>query len=442
MKQSRWKILFLALSFICLKSVIAQPANVSEMHNASDTRKSFAVTLFSNGYAYPKSGDEVLSHISEKGISGWDDAGFYTRTFFYPQNQGRISVSLKLKSPDGNSKIKIRLDGLGKSYEIIVNKAPDFITIPVGAFEINKACYHYIEIRGVIKTGKYFPEIESLIISGPAAKNLKYNLSEYKGAASTHLWYEYPKYDGVAWFYNEVSVPVGVNATNAYYMTNGFSDGYMGIQLNSVKERRIIFSVWSNYSTDNPKEIPADYAVTLLKKGKGVYADQFGNEGSGGHSHLVFNWKQGVTYKLLLGAKAVGDHTIYTAYYFAPENGSWKLMAQWDKTKTSGKLLSALYSFVENFGPNGNEFYKACYGNQWIYTSSCKWVELTKCSLTTTASPSKHQRYDYGAGVENNMFYMFTGGFKEMNNLAPQSTIERKANSKAPDIDFSALPNE
>jgi len=37
---------------------------------------------------------------------------------------------------------------------------------------------------------------------------------------------------------------------------------------------------------------------------------------------------------------------------------------------------------------------------------------------------------------------MFTGGFKEMNNLAPGSIIERKANGVSPDIDFSTLPDK
>ena len=440
MKQSRWKFLLFLLSFISLKSIIAQPVKDRQIQNSFDTTNSYKVSLFSNTYVYPGTGDEASNNISQKGLAGWKDASVFTRTFFYPQQAGKIWVAVKLKSPEGGSKIKVQLDSSGKSYEIAVNKSADFITLPVGTFDINKASYHYIEIRGTSKTANDFPDIESLIISGPAAKDLKYNLSEYKGAASTHLWYQYPKDSTVAWFYNEVSVPTGVDATNAYYMTNGFSGGYLGIQVNSPVERRIIFSVWSNYNTNDPKQIPSEYAVKLIKKGPEVNSGDFGNEGSGGHSHLVFMWKPDVTYKFLLGAKSAGDHTIYTAYYFAPENGSWKLIAQWDKTKTGGKLFSGLYSFVENFGPNGNDYFKARYGNQWICTPSGTWIELTKCSLTTTASPSKHQRYDYGAGVENNLFYMFTGGFKEMNNLAPHSVIERKPNGVAPDINFSTLP--
>jgi hypothetical protein len=423
-----------SLSILILGNTKAQTDN-------HDTNK-FDVILFSNGYVYPQSESWRSNHISKQGLVNWKDPQTFTRTFFYPQQPGNIQLALKLKSPEGDSKLKVQLDSTGKSYDISINKSADYITIPVGTFSIHDARYHFIQIKAISKSGEYFPDIQSLVISGPAAKNLKYNLSEYRGAASTHLWYQYPKDSTIAWFYNEVTIPKGVDAVNAYYMTNGFSGGYSGIQLNSATERRFIFSVWSNYSTNDPKEIPADYAITLIKKGKDVFTGEFGNEGSGGHSHLVYPWKQGITYKILIGAKPKGDHTIYSCYYFAPENGKWNLMAIWDKTKTDGKYFSGLYSFVENFGGNGNDFFKAAYGNQWVCTPSGTWIELTKCSLTTTASPTKHQRYDYGAGVEDNKFYMFTGGFKEMNNLAPHSVIERKANGVHPDIDFATLPDK
>lgn len=400
------------------------------------------VTLFSNGYVYPARESWKENSIGEKGLVRWNDAGVGTRTYFYPQESGRITVAVKLRSSDGESRIRVQLDGAGKSYEIAVKRGDAFVTMPAGDFDITDARYHYIGITGVSKTGRFFPDIEAVVLSGPAAEHVKYNTGAYRGAPSTHLRYEVPGDSTVAWFYTEVSVPEGVNATNAYYETNGFADGYMGIQVNSPTERRFIFSIWSNYRTDNPKEIPSEYAVKLIKKGKGVFSGDFGNEGSGGHTHLVFPWKNGTTYKLLVGAKPAGDHTIFTAWYFAPENGSWRLIAQWDKSKTGGKLLSHLYAFVENFGGNGNEFFKAHYGNQWVCTPSGAWMELTSCSLTTTADPVKHARYDYGAGVENNQFYMFSGGFKEMNNLTPHSVIRREANGKAPEVDLKALEEE
>ena len=90
-------------------------------------------------------------------------------------------------------------------------------------------------------------------------------------------------------------------------MANGFKEGYFGIQVNSDKERRILFSIWSPFTTDDPKSIPDSLKIVLLNKGKNVYTGEFGNEGSGGQSYLRFNWKADVTYKFLTQIKPNGE---------------------------------------------------------------------------------------------------------------------------------------
>jgi hypothetical protein len=292
-------------------------------------------------------------------------------------------------------------------------------------------------MHGVKKSGSYFPDVASLVLSGDATEGIKYNKSEYRGAASTHLRYKIQESDDVEWFYNEIKVPAGYDNLNAYYMVNGFSGGYFGIQVNSSTERRILFAVWSNYNTDNPTEIPSDYAVKLLKNGSNaVLSEPFGGEGSGGHSYLKFNWKTETVYKFLVHAEASGaDKTIYTGYYFAPENNEWRMIACWEKPKTGGRLLSGIYSFVENFSDNGNDAFKAYYGNQWIKTKQQQWEELTQCTLTTTASEEKHQRYDWGGGSEDGWFYMFSGGFQQLGNSKPKDIFTRPAKGIEPKID-------
>ena len=69
-------------------------------------------------------------------------------------------------------------------------------------------------------------------------------------------------------------------------MVNGFGEGYFGMQCNSETERRILFSVWSPFDTQEPKLIPDSLKIKLLRKGEGVYIGEFGNEGSGGKSFL------------------------------------------------------------------------------------------------------------------------------------------------------------
>ena len=60
-------------------------------------------------------------------------------------------------------------------------------------------------------------------------------------------------------------------------MANGFGQGYFGIQVNSLTERRVLFSVWSGYSTNDPSTIPPEWVVTLNKSGPGVTTGSFGN---------------------------------------------------------------------------------------------------------------------------------------------------------------------
>ena len=84
-----------------------------------------------------------------------------------------------------------------------------------------------------------------------------------------HLGYTLPRED-IEWFYNEIVVPEEGDIPSSYYMACGFGEGYFGMQNNSPYPRRVLFSVWSPYQTDNAAEIPDSLRVTLVKKGAGV----------------------------------------------------------------------------------------------------------------------------------------------------------------------------
>ena len=83
-------------------------------------------------------------------------------------------------------------------------------------------------------------------------------------------------------------------------MANGFGEGYFGIQVNSETERRILFSIWSPFKTDDPNSISqTTKKLDYLKKENGVTSGEFGNEGSGGQSYKVFNWQAETRYGFL-----------------------------------------------------------------------------------------------------------------------------------------------
>jgi hypothetical protein len=225
----------------------------------------------------------------------------------------------------------------------------------------------------------------------------------------------------------------------SYYEACGFSRGYFGIQVNSPTERRIIFSVWDsgNEAADRNK-VEAENRVQLLAKGKDVVAESFGNEGTGGHSHLVYPWKTGDTYRFLVSAQPDGATTIYTAWFYFPENQAWGMIARFRAPK-DGKYLRGLYSFNEDFsGANGQEQRLAEFGNQWIKTTDGRWMELTKARFTHTARGIYKDRIDRAAGTVGDRFYLTNGGFKA-ESMEYGDQVSRAASGKAPDVE---LPNQ
>jgi hypothetical protein len=380
--------------------------------------------------------------IGKGGIKNWNETGTIIRTYFKVEQTGKLNLAILAKSVSGISTVKITCGN--KTVETKVANV-ELDTVSIGIFEIKEKGYHFIEIQGIKKSGAYFPEIESILIGGEVTAGKVYFAKDdfYWGrrGPSVHLNFQMPENAGdVAYFYNEITVPDGNDILGSYFMANGFGQGYFGIQVNSETERRILFSVWSPFKTDNPGEIPEDQKIKLLKKGEGVYTGEFGNEGSGGQSYFKYMWKAGTTYRFLLKGKPTGTgETDFTAWFFAPEVGKWKLIASFRRPKTD-VYLTRLHSFLENFyTETGNVTRKGNYSNQWIYNSQKNWIEITKMKFTADATARKESRMDYSGGAENQSFFLQNCGFFSETTTI-DSYFERKATGIPPLINFEDLP--
>lgn len=399
------------------------------------------VPMAGNSWSVGKSGS---SHeiITNSGVGGWDNPSTMIKTYFRTGRTGKIQLAIRARVVTGRSKIKIQIGN--ETKELSVSNTA-FDTIDVGTFNIKKAGYQTMILIGVKKSSESYAEISDLIIGGEAIdRDTRYVKDDFywgRRGPSVHLNYEIPIDAGNAeWFYNEITVPKGNDVVGSYFMANGFGEGYFGIQVNSTTERRILFSVWSPFKTDQPGEIPEDQKIILLKKGKVVNSGAFGNEGSGGQSYRIYNWKSGITYRFLLkGAPTVNNSTDYSAYFFVPESGQWELIASFRRPKTN-TYLQRLHSFLENFIPeNGNIQREAIYSNQWICNSSGKWVELKKARFTADATARKEARLDYSGGIENGVFFLKNCGFFN-EKTAIDTWFTRPYSGKIPVIDFSVLP--
>lgn len=400
--------------------------------------------------AIPPSGNSwVVNNLDENkviiskdgGITSWTKTGNVIETYFKTEAKGEVHLGLTINVPEGESKLKVTLGGISK--EVTISNTA-FQKIPVGIFNLEKSGYHTIKIEAIEKSKNVIANIKEVLIGGPATKDgvtfVKDDFYWGRRGPSVHLSYETPQNTDIVYFYNEITVPKKEDVIGSYFMANGFGEGYFGMQVNSDTERRILFSVWSPYETQNPNDIPEDYKIILLNKGEGVTTGEFGNEGSGGQSYEVFDWKAGNTYKFLLkGEPSVNNSTDYTAYFFAPEENEWKLIASFRRPYTS-TYLKRPHSFLENFiTDTGFISRKGEYSNQWIYDTKGAWHELTKAKFTADATARKGNRLDYAGGVENNTFFMKNCGFFS-DNTAIDSYHERTANGVAPNIDFSDLP--
>lgn len=365
-------------------------------------------------------------------VRGWADAKTTIAWYGLIRTAGKLDVSVRLHLPAGStSKLSMSVDGR-RLKAITVHGADGSVVASFGTYDVKETGGHRFALDGLAKTGADFGEIEALVLGGAAVKDAMFNLTRQRGAPSVHLNFAIP--DGVQakWFYNEVTVKK--DPIWSYYEACGFSRGYFGIQVNSPTERRIIFSVWDSGEepTDRGKVAQQD-RVQLLQKGPGVFAGDFGNEGTGGHSHLVYPWKTGETYRFLVSAQPDGANTIYTGYFYFPEKKAWGLIASFRAPKDGG-YLTHLYSFNEDFsGANGQQLRLAEFGNQWIKTTDDKWMELTKARFTHTARGQYKDRLDRGAGVAGDKFYLTNGGFKP-ESIEFGDEIQRQASGQAPDV--------
>ena len=313
------------------------------------------------------------ARISERsGVTRWTDPALSVNWYGRFQQTGEVTAKVELRLPkDAESKLKLTV--AGQSRELAVKGAGGDTVDDRG-------------LRGLhhLRSGLSTVHAGIAECSGPAVRrpgtlyagwtvrlstDAHFNLKERRNAASVHLIYPVPADTNVAAFYCEVTAVEDPTAT--FYMACGWHRGYFGMQVNSPTERRIIFSVWDsgNEAVDRDK-VAEENRVQLVSKGEGVFSGDFGNEGTGGHSHLKYTWKTGETTTLHRHGPAHrrDPHDLLRLLLSSRQAGSGcSSLPGRHPRKAAG--CADLHSFSENFwGSNGHLVRKALYGNQWIRT--------------------------------------------------------------------------
>ncbi len=398
------------------------------------------IPLGGNAYA------NGTAEIRDSGLVKWTDSSIIT-VYFRTDAPQTFAVSLRLQTV-GNSEIQVSAGNTSFTKQI---NNTNFDVVNIGKLVVSKPGYVKIDLKGIRKTGTVFANVSDLILKHEKGDT---SLVYVKGGSSFHfgrrgpsVHLRYPPPDelknDVRWFYNEITVPVGNDQLGSYFMADGFGEGYFGMQVNSPTERHVLFSVWSPFETQNPKDIPDSMRIKLLKKGANVKANDFGNEGSGGQSYMNFLWKAGNTYAFLLGAQpdSLRHTTTYTAYFKNISENKWYLIAQFQRPQTV-TYLTHLYSFLENFIPEtGDETRMGFYKNQWMMDGKEEWHELTNAVFTADATAKSGYRKDYAGGADGDHFFLHNDGFFD-DFVKTNQSFTRKASGDKPIIDFANLPQQ
>ncbi|WP_236021432.1 DUF3472 domain-containing protein [Algoriphagus oliviformis] len=399
----------------------------------------FEIPLGGNAYQTAGEADEV---VNAAGIQTWAERGSEFGVYFRADAAAEVLVDLEILPQAGDSRISVLLNG--RALELSLAQGDEGI-YEVGKFPLRPG-YNEVQLRGLAKTGADFAQLKSLWLRSDSPLRLDFvrdNVDSrfYWGrrGPSVHLSYTLPENQNFKWFYNELTVPVGEDPIGSYFMANGFKEGYFGIQVNSDTERRVLFSVWSPFATDNPKDIPADQQIKLLKKGEGVYTGEFGNEGSGGQSYLRYDWVAGNTYRFLNSVEPDGKgNTVYTAYFFAPERGEWMLIASFLRPQTD-TWYKRPHSFLENFIPeSGHLERRVFFDKQWVADAEGNWTELTEAKFTGDDIARRGYRKDLAGGSDSGRFYLKNGGFFDAA-VPLQSMHERPGTGEHPEVDLARL---
>ena len=403
-----------------------------------------------NSYVTTPEKSSFISNSTGLFSETWNDKNMVISSYFRVGAGGELNLAFIGSNATGSSKIRFKVDG--KTYDVSLS-GPTKKIYAIAKINRVKDGYVRVDMQGLTKTGSSFGEVNYFRIGGEASTAANHFVTEekikeeasncyfFRRGASVHYAYTMPS-GNVEYFYNEILVTPENVIDASYYMMNGFSEGYMGIQQVSNGERKVLFSVWSPYSTDNPADIPEEKRIKLLRKGANVSVGEFGGEGSGGQSWLNYKWVPGVVYKALVGVKPDGKgNTIYTAYFYA--DNEWKLIASFSRPQTSTWYKGA-HSFLENFDPVQSDKKRfVSFGNQWACMSNGEWKEMTGAKFTCDNTGRMGMRYDIFGKVDaaSNRFVLQSFGFFDEHTDYGTMFQRNPSSEGAPVIDFNALEN-
>lgn len=231
-------------------------------------------------------------------------------------------------------------------------------------------------------------------------------------AQSQHLWWNLEKQSDASCIYGEITVLAtnpGIYYCGVNWHPGEPAGGYCGIQHNSLKDRRTIFSIWDTSPQLHPAVSAAD-ARTLFNR--------FGGEGTGAHTHMVWPWKAGEMFQFFVQKLPSPKPDSTDARYFVYDRDQQKWLHSATITSPNGGKKSVatigggVNSFLENFTGLNRDVPKIALYRLWLGKSA----KTLKC-LTRAHGDGKwgrlHDAYFLAEGAQAELDAVFARLEKE-----------------------------
>ncbi|QZE14871.1 DUF3472 domain-containing protein [Halosquirtibacter laminarini] len=465
-KYFAW-ILFVFLFTQCDEPGITEPVKVYDPSQLQEVEFAYTtVPFYHTGFMSPYVGASGLKMSFDDGAmvampTGWSKKDQELSIFFHMKGASTtrltpLTMKLVFDSPlTQDISYVCSVDGVDEPFKIDAKSGESSALSPIVYVAGNG--YYCLRVKGEKDSTTGYPAMSIIEVGSDVNGSVEITYMNPKSGSKNKLWRAAPSAhlnyktseDNIMWFYNEMTIPSGTDPIHTYYMANGFSEGYFGIQHNEMNEWTILFSVWSSFTTDDPTMIPSEYEVKMVKKGSLTTVSSFGGEGSGKKSYIKKKWKQDQTYKFLVKAEPLNDgknSVVFTGWIYMPEENKWFLLASFEKPHSKESSLKGLYSFVEDFGhahsQNSNHYRKALLGNTWVCKSDGSWKPIVKTTVGSTFNADSQPRQDIQGGIEGAGWYLKTGGFFADKVTDSKLEFDRPSSAPktAPSIDFDALP--
>lgn len=250
-----------------------------------------------------------------------------------------------------------------------------------------------------------------------------------RAARSVHLGWQAPEATAF-----HVEAVVEQTTPGSFFMAAGWDTGYFGIQELGNGKHVAIFSVWDPTAGDDPNAVKTEERVELLHEGPGVRIKRFGGEGTGGQCMTDFAWQVGGTNRFLVIGRPQDQKTAYEGHLYDPAAKAWRHLVTF-RTRTGGRPLRGLYSFVEDFRRDGKSVHdlrRARFGHGWVKpVAGGDWQPLLRARFTASGAEwEAKDNIDAGRAGAPGWFYLATGG--DIRTNTPLRTVMEWTEKSAP----------